>query len=369
MFQVARWPVLAPLFDRLPPLVWTYVVPMLLTSAGVFPAESPLYRAMARYLLPPCLVLLVISSDVRSVMRLGSKALGLMAVGVTGIIAGALSAFLAFRPWMTAEGWKAMGTLSATWIGGSTNLLAVATALGLSPEMQGVVIVVDTVVGYSWMGVLIALAGRQQSFDRWNRADRTIVDEVAQRLEERRAGRARIPTVPDLTLMIGLALLLSAACLALGRLLPPVGEVLNAFSWAILLLTTASLLLSLTPLSRLEDAGASTVGYAGFYLLLASVGAQADLRRIAEQPHFVLVGVLVIAVHAAVLLAGVRLLRAPLFFFAAVSQACVGGYSSAPLVAALYLPAMAPVGLLLAVVGNVLGTYLGLLVAQVLSGL
>ena len=52
----------------------------------------------------------------------------------------------------------------------------------------------------------------------------------------------------------------------------------------------------------------------------------------------------------------------------AASQACVGGYSSAPLVAAIYHPAMAPVGLLLAVLGNVVGTYLGLAVAQVLSG-
>jgi uncharacterized membrane protein len=43
--------------------------------------------------------------------------------------------------------------------------------------------------------------------------------------------------------------------------------------------------------------------------------------------------------------------------------------SSAPLVAAIYHPAMAPVGLLLAVLGNVVGTYLGRAVAQVLSGL
>jgi uncharacterized membrane protein len=144
--------------------------------------------------------------------------------------------------------------------------------------------------------------------------------------------------------------------------------VLNAFSWAIVLLTTAGLALSLTPLARLEEVGASTVGYTGFYLLLAGVGAQADLRRVADHPQFVLLGVVVIAVHAAVLLLGVRLLRAPLFFFAATSQACVGGYSSAPLVAALYQPSMAPVGLLLAVLGNVLGTYLGLLVAQLLAG-
>jgi uncharacterized membrane protein len=199
-------------------------------------------------------------------------------------------------------------------------------------------------------------------------ADRSRIEDVSARLGER-PSRARAPGVADLTLLVGIALVLTAVCLWVGGLLPPVGRVLNAFSWAIVLLTTAGLLLSLTRLARLEEVGASTVGYTGFYLLLASVGAQADLRKVVAYPHFVLLGVLVIAVHAAVLFAGVRLLRAPLFFFAAASQACVGGYSSAPLVAALYQPSMAPVGLLLAVLGNVLGTYLGLLVAQLLSGL
>jgi uncharacterized membrane protein len=167
--------------------------------------------------------------------------------------------------------------------------------------------------------------------------------------------------------MVGLAIVLTAVCLKVGALLPPVGQVLNAFSWAIVLLTTVALLLSLTPLARLERAGASTVGYAGFYLLLASVGAQGDLRRVISQPQFVLLGVIVIVVHAALLFAAIKLLRAPVFFLGAASQACVGGYSSAPLVAAIYHPAMAPVGLLLAVLGNVAGTYVGLIVAQLLS--
>jgi uncharacterized membrane protein len=228
---------------------------------------------------------------------------------------------------------------------------------------------VDTVVGYTWMGFLISFASRQEAFDRWNRADRTLVEGVGSRLGETKAAPPRPPTVADVTLMVGLALGLTALCLAIGTRLPPVGQVLNAFSWAIVLLTTIALLLSLTPLARLESAGASTLGYAGFYLLLASVGAQGDLRKVLSHPHFVLLGVIVVVVHALVLLAAVRLLRAPLFFFGASSQACFGGYSSAPLVAAIYHPAMAPVGLLLAVLGNVIGTYLGLAVAQLLSGL
>jgi uncharacterized membrane protein len=369
VFQVSRMPRLQGLFDRLPALVWTFFIPMLSTSVGLTPDDSSLYRAMARYVLPASLVLLLISSELKAIARLGRTALVVMAAGCAGVALGCGVAFLILRPWLPPEAWKAAGALAGTWIGGSANLIAVGTTLGLSPELQGIVIIVDTVVGYTWMGLLIYFAGHQERFDRWNGADRSAVDGVSARLAERKARATRPTTLADVTLMVGLALVLTAACLWLGGQLPPVGRVLNAFSWGIILLTTTALLLSLTPLSRLEEAGASTLGYAGFYLLLASVGAQGDLRKVASHPQFVLFGVIVIVVHALVTLLAIRLLHAPLFFFGAASQACVGGYSSAPVVAAMYQPSMAPVGLLLAVLGNVIGTYAGLLVAQALSGL
>ena len=365
--QLARLPLARPVFDRLPAIFWTYFVPMLSTTAGILPAESPVYGVMARYLLPASLVLLLISSELKAVAKLGRTALVVMAAGLLGTTLGALIAFAIFHPWLPAEGWKCLGAFTGTWTGGSANLVAVATTLRLEPTLQGVVIVVDTVVGYSYMGVLIFLAAYQERFDRWNRADRTLIEQVGARLERLRAETRRSMSVADATLMVGLALVLTAICLEVGLHLPPVGRVLNDFSWAIILITTVALLLSLTRLARLEGAGASTLGYAGFYLLLASVGAQGDLRKIASHPEFMLVGATIILVHVLVVLATIRLLRAPLFFLAAASQACVGGYSSAPIVAALYHPAMAPVGLLLAVLGNVIGTYLGLLVAQLLA--
>ena len=366
VFQLARWPALKPLFDRLPALVWAYFIPMLSTTTGILPAESPLYAGIARYLLPASLVLLLLASDLKAVARLGGTAFGVMAAGALGIALGAVVAFFALRPLLPADAWKSAGALTATWIGGSANLLAVATTLDLDP---GTIIIVDTVVGYSWMGLLIFFATRQEAFDRWSGADRSTVAAASARLSSLRAAEARPIKVADATLMVGLAIGLTALALRAGEWLPPVGEVLRPFSWAIILVTTVALLLSLTGLARLEAAGASTLGYAGFYLLIASVGAQGDLRRLAAQPILALFGVVVIAVHAVVLLAAVRLLRAPLFFFGAASQACTGGVSSAPIVADIYQPGAAPVGLLLAVVGGVAGTYAGLLVAQLLSTL
>ena len=69
---------------------------------------------------------------------------------------------------------------------------------------------------------------------------------IADRLERDR----RPTTTADATLLVGVALVVSSLAMAAGRALPPVGDVLTPFAWGILLLTTAGLLLSLTPLAR-----------------------------------------------------------------------------------------------------------------------
>ena len=74
-----------------------------------------------------------------------------------------------------------------------------------------------------------------------------------------------------------------------------------------------------------------------------------------------------IAIHVIVLLLAARVVRAPLFFVATGSMANIGGAATAPVVAGIYHPAMAPVGLLMAVVGYVLGIYGALVCAWLLG--
>ena len=52
-----------------------------------------------------------------------------------------------------------------------------------------------------------------------------------------------------------------------------------------------------------------------------------------------------------------KLIRAPFFFIAVGSQANIGGAASAPIVAAAFNKYLAPVGVLLAVLGYAVGTY------------
>jgi uncharacterized membrane protein len=71
-------------------------------------------------------------------------------------------------------------------------------------------------------------------------------------------------------------------------------------------------------------------------------------------------------VHVILLLGVAKLIKAPFFFVAVGSQANIGGAASAPVVASAFSPALAPVGVLLAVLGYALGTYGALLCAQIM---
>ena len=71
-------------------------------------------------------------------------------------------------------------------------------------------------------------------------------------------------------------------------------------------------------------------------------------------------------VHAAFILITAKLIKAPTFYLAVGSQANVGGAASAPVVASAFHPSLAPVGVLLAVLGYAVGTYAAWMCAQLM---
>lgn len=367
VFWLSGLPQLKKVFDVLPPVLFAYFVPTLTTTIGITPPASPAYAWMTRYLLPVALILLMITIDLPAILRLGRTALVMMLTGTVGIILGGPLALLVFGAFLPDNAWQGFAALSGSWIGGTANMVALAASVGLPEADLGPIIVVDTVIGYGWMGVLLFLSGYQARFDRWNNADRSAIEETNRRLEELDTRRHPLDTRMAVVI-VGLAFAGAVAGIAVGNLLPSIGEptIISQTTWAVLVVVTGGLLLSFTPIRRIEEWGASRIGYAALYLLLTAIGAQADLKAVLDAPVYLLAGVLWLSVHITLLFGMARLLRAPLFFVATGSMANVGGAASAPVVAGVYHPAMAPVGLLLAVAGYVLGIYGGIACAWLL---
>ncbi len=368
VFWVSELPRCKKLFEVVPPVIYVYFLPMLATTAGITPSASPLYDWTVPYLLLFALLMLMVSVDVMSIARLGGMALFMVAAGTVGIVIGGPISLLIFQDALPADAWTGFAALSGSWIGGTANMVAIAESVGTSPDAMGPVIVVDTVVGYGWMGVLIALVGFQSRFDRRTKARTEAVEETNSRLAE--MDRERRPTtLRDAVVMIGFGMACAVGAQRLGSAFPAVGDptIISGTTWSILIVVTGGLALSFTRLRELEKAGASGLGYTALYLLLAGIGAQADLRAVLDAPVYLAAGAVWIAIHVGVLLIAARIVRAPLFFVATGSMANIGGAASAPVVAGVYHRAMAPIGLLMAVAGYILGIYAALLCAWLLG--
>ena len=355
---------LAKFFRYLTPVLWIYFLPMLATTFGLIPSNSPVYAWIRRHMLPAALILLLLSANLPTIARLGGRAILTMLAGTLGIVIGGPIVVLLFKNSLPQEAWKGIAALSGSWIGGSHNMVAISESVQTPETLLGPVIVVDTVIGYGWMGVVIALSALQDRFDRWVGANREIVDEINQRMQEVQEQERRALKFTDLTTMMTLAFGGGYVCLAVGEFLPPLGEVLTSFGWTVILVTTLGLVLSFTRLSNLQHAGSTHIGNFFLFLLLASIGARADMKAVLQVPVFVLVGIVWITIHAVCLFMGGKLLKSPMFLVATSSQANIGGPVTAPIVASVYQSSLAPVGLLMAVLGSILGIYAGLLCAQ-----
>lgn len=348
-------------FTYLPPVIWAYFLPMFATTFGLIPAQAEVYDWMQQYFLLIALFLIMLSVDVPAILRLGRMAFIMMIAGTVGIVLGGPIAFALFKGFLPPEAWKGFAALSGSWIGGSANMLAVQAHVGTPDSMMGPIIVVDTVVGYGWMGVLLFMSTFQARFDKWVGADTNTIAETNAKFAI--LDQIRRPTgLGDIAILVGLGMVGAVAAILIANQLPlvetPSGTtIIGTSTWRVLLVVTVGLALSFTPMRKLEIVGASKFGYAALYLLLTAIGAQADLKAVLATPIFMLAGVVWLAVHITILFGTAKVVKAPLFFVATGSMANIGGAASAPVVAGVYHPALAPVGVLMAVAGYIIGIY------------
>ena len=363
-------------YSIVPSLLVCYFLPSVLTTLGVYdPDQSNLYFVASRYLLPASLVLLTLSIDLPGIMRLGPKAGIMFLAGTVGIVLGGPLAILAMSliaPDVVGGAgpeavWRGMTTVAGSWIGGGANQTAMKEVFEVGDDIFSAMIAVDVIVANIWMAVLLFGVGRSATIDAFLHADNSAIEEVRQRVEAYHAQITRVPTLTDLMKILGIGFGVMGLSHFLADIVAPwlaanapqleQYNLTSGFFWLVVFATTAGLALSYTKARELEGVGASRVGSALLYVLIASIGMRMNLMAVAENPGLFFVGAMWIGFHALILIVMARLIRAPYFFLAVGSQANVGGAASAPIMASAFHPALATVGVLLAVLGYALGTY------------
>lgn len=371
LFLLNSYPAGNRFFRVIPLLVFCYFVPTILSNLGLIPIDSPTYTIIKKQLLPASLFLLVLAVDVPAIFRLGKSALVLfLTATISIVIGGPIALFLCkgiIPEAMGDQAWKGLAALAGSWIGGGANFVAIGESVGTSASTMSMMVVVDVAVAEIWMIALLFFAGREKQMDEKIGADRSAIDAVRERIEAYEKEVARPTNLPDLLTILALAFGVTAIATALSTVLPSIGSVVRGFTWIVVIVTTVAVALSFTRVRRLEGAGASKLGSVFLYLLVASIGAHAQFSKVLEAPSLFVVGAVWMSIHIVILMSMRRWLKAPIFFAAVGSKANIGGAASAPILASAFHPSLAPVGILLAVGGYVLGTYAGILTAALLE--
>lgn len=363
-------------YTFVPALLLCYFIPSLLTTFGVVnEAESNLYFVASRYLLPACLVLLTLSIDFKGILNLGPKAIIMFITGTVGILIGGPLAIIIvglFNPEIVGGAgpeavWRGLSTVAGSWIGGGANQAAMYEIFDPSDELFGAMVTVDIIVANIWMAFLLYGAGISDRVDSWFKADSSAITELKDSIEAYRESIARVPTFLDLVKLGAVAFVITSLGHLAGDIIAPWisdnSPLLRQFSldspffWIIVVATTGGLIASFTKVRELEGAGASKIGSIFIYILVMTIGMKMDISSMLDAPGFFVIGAVWILIHIILLLSVGKLIRAPFFFTAVGSQANIGGAASAPIVASAFHPALAPVGVLLAVLGYALGTY------------
>ena len=363
-------------YKYIPTLLLCYFIPSIFNSLGIISGEeSNLYFVASRYLLPTSLVLLTISIDLPEIKKLGPKAIIMFLTATAGIILGGPLAILivsAFAPDVVGgvgpdAVWRGLTTVAGSWIGGGANQAAMKEIFNVSDTLFSSMIAVDVIVANIWMAFLLYGAGINERIDAKFQADNSAITELKEKIEAYRAQILRIPDLTDTLKVMTVGFGVTAiAHLGADNVAPWISEsapwlakfsLTSKFFWLIVLATTIALGLSFTKARELEGVGASRYGSLFLYILVATIGMKMNIMAIFENPGLFVVGLIWIAFHAILLIVVAKIIRAPFFFLAVGSQANIGGAASAPIVASAFHPSLAPVGVLLAVLGYAIGTY------------
>ncbi|MED5307019.1 MAG: DUF819 family protein [Bacteroidota bacterium] len=362
-------------FKYVPALLLCYFIPSIFNSLGIISGkESNLYFISSRYLLPSSLILLTLSIDLEKIKNLGPKAIIMFLTGTFGIlIGGPLSLMIVTKvfpsaiPLSSEDLWRGLSTVAGSWIGGGANQAAMKEMFEVNDEIFSSMITVDVIVANIWMGFLLYGAGITKRLDNWLKADSSSIEELKNQLIQFKKKNQRIPSFLDLMVICSIAFGITGLSHLLADNIAPFIQQnypglskfsLNSkFFWLIILSTTGGLVLSFTKFRKYEGAGASTIGSIFLYILVATIGMKMNALAILDSPGVFLLGIIWMLVHVTLLLAVAKFIKAPFFFVAVGSQANVGGAASAPVVASAFHPSLAPVGVLLAVLGYALGTY------------
>ena len=344
-------------FKLIPAIVFVYGATMLFASLGLFESNAEInaiYKTTKTNLLPAMLFLMLLQIDLRHFFKLGKSLIIAYALAVISIAFAFIVVAISFK--FTPDMSGAFGALAGSWMGGTANMIAVGTALDVSEEAFAYALVVDSVNYTLWVMLLLFLVPFASYFNKFTHSSENLsyLGDI---------GCACNMGAKRYWLLILLSLVVSF----LAQYLSTFFTFLSATTTVVLLATLFGILGSFTKLRDLN--GSSEVATSMLYIIIALIGSKAVIESFSGLGVYVLAGFVILVIHAIIMIIGAKIFKLDLFSVAVASLANIGGVASAPILAATYNKSLVSVGVLMAIMGYLIGTFGGLVVGNVLIGM
>lgn len=354
-------------FDFVPPIVLLYLITMVLCTFHAWDMEAtkPAYSALKNNILYAMIFLMLLRCDIRKILKLGPKMLGGFFAASVSIGLGFICTYALLHTQLGSEAWKALGALCGSWMGGSGNMIAVQAAFDIGEADMAYALVVDSIDYSIWVMFLLWAINLAPKFNKWTKADTSALDEVSKRLEDDAKANDKKITFVDLIFLLGLSLVISAVGQNVGVAVNSIAPWLDKATWTVLFITICGLIGALTPIGKM--AGTQELSNVMLYSVVALLASRASFLELSDAPLWIAAGFMILAIHGIILVIFAKIFKLDMFTCGVASLANIGGSASAPILAGAYSGSLVSVGVLMALMGYVIGTGGGILVANIMS--
>lgn len=354
-------------FSVIPPLLFCYFLPSLLVEQGIIViGNTDLNGTLAKTLLPFCIFYFTLGLPLAKLKAIGRKPIILFLVGALGvIIGGPISLMIShyfFPTEFNAESFRGLSTIAGSWIGGTANQMALNAIFLPNADELAKAVTVDVFFGETWLAILLFLIPFQLKINQYLKASYNHQDISVDWEEDLTVKKF---TFNNLIYILGLGFLITLLSTYSGSYLTELIAItfLNQSFWTFFICTFMGIGLGLSPLKRLYTAGGDVIATLFLYFIIASIGLKISLSHLFSTPLLLFTGFIWISIHGLVIFVVGKWIKAPYHYMAIASQANVGGIASTSVIATAISPILAPLGVILALLGYAIGTYGGYLSA------
>ena len=355
------------IFKFAPPIVLIYLGLMILCTVKLWDLEATndAYTALKNPILYAMLFIMLLRCDLKKIVKLGPKMLIGFFAATVSIGLGFVVSYAIMHNVLGEGSCQALGALCGSWMGGGGNMLAIQAALDVPESTMAYALVMDSICATLYVMFLLWAIQMSDKFNKWTKADTHLIDEVGESLAKEAAANTKPLIWQNIILLVGAGLLVSAICQELGALINGVLPFFDKATWTVLLVTVLGVGLAMTPFGKIK--GTEEISNVMLYIVIALIASRADLSAMGNAPAWLLSGFIILAFHVIIMIILAKILKLDIFTSAVASLANIGGTATAPVLAGTYSSALVPVGIIMALLGYVVGTGGGLIVAHLMS--